>query len=174
VENAESPEAALDYLFPVGPMSEDQLAAEFDRVNVRKYPAEIMNRVRLGVAQVRAGRNDAARTAPDARRSTACRNNGARAVVGFQPKVAILNGKPRARSTGSLFYSTGRRYDSTTKRYLGLMCQACLHGDHATCKTKDCPCPCNDSEVSFQRNRLTAIGALPIGTATVCPTVAQS
>jgi hypothetical protein len=32
VENAESPEAALDYLFPIGPMSEDQLAAEFDRL----------------------------------------------------------------------------------------------------------------------------------------------
>lgn len=28
----ESPDAALDYLFPVGPMSEDQLAAEFDRL----------------------------------------------------------------------------------------------------------------------------------------------
>jgi hypothetical protein len=32
VENIESPEAALDYLFPVGPMTEDQLAAEFDRL----------------------------------------------------------------------------------------------------------------------------------------------
>jgi hypothetical protein len=28
----ESPDAALDYLFPVGPMSEDQLAAEFNRL----------------------------------------------------------------------------------------------------------------------------------------------
>jgi hypothetical protein len=28
----ESPDAALDYLFPVGPMSEDDLAAEFDRL----------------------------------------------------------------------------------------------------------------------------------------------
>jgi hypothetical protein len=32
VENSESPDAALDYLFPVGPMSEDQLAAEFHRL----------------------------------------------------------------------------------------------------------------------------------------------
>jgi hypothetical protein len=32
----ESPEAALDYLFPVGPMSEDQLYEEFMRV----FPVE--------------------------------------------------------------------------------------------------------------------------------------
>jgi hypothetical protein len=32
LDKPESPDAALDYLFPVGPMSEDQLAAEFDRL----------------------------------------------------------------------------------------------------------------------------------------------
>jgi hypothetical protein len=32
ITKVESPDAALDYLFPVGPMSEDQLAAEFDRL----------------------------------------------------------------------------------------------------------------------------------------------
>jgi hypothetical protein len=32
ISQPESPEAALDYLFPVGPMSEDQLAAEFNRL----------------------------------------------------------------------------------------------------------------------------------------------
>jgi hypothetical protein len=81
--------------------------------------------------------------------------------VGFHPKVAILNGKPRVRSTASLLCSNGGKYDSASKRYESLMCQACLHGTHATCKSKDCPCSCNDSELSFQRNRLTAIGALP-------------
>jgi hypothetical protein len=81
--------------------------------------------------------------------------------VGFHPRVAIVNGKPRVRSTASLLCSAGQKYDSATKRYLRMMCQSCLLGTHSECESKDCPCPCADSELSFQRNRLTAIGAIP-------------
>lgn len=94
--------------------------------------------------------------------------------MSFHPKSAIVNGKPRVRSTASLLCSSGKKYDSASKRYLRLMCAECLQGRHNDCEFKDCPCPHRDADLSFERNKLTAIGAIPIDRATVCPTVAKS
>jgi hypothetical protein len=79
------------------------------------------------------------------------------------------------------------RYETAARRTSYGICEPCIHGEHAHCEFEMCPCACNDSDFRFSRNKLTAIGAMPvdvaklaqrwakpIDSATVCPTVAQS
>ena len=78
-------------------------------------------------------------------------------------------------------------YESARRRAARLMCLSCLRARHAECDSERCPCACNDSDFRFARNKLTAIGAIPVDlaklaqhwgegmdSATVCPTVAKS
>lgn len=79
------------------------------------------------------------------------------------------------------------RYEVADRRAVCSMCEWCIRGEHKNCQAERCPCVCNDSDFRFSRNKLTAIGAIPvdmaklaqiwgqpIDSATVCPTVAKS
>ena len=53
------------------------------------------------------------------------------------------------------------RFECADRREAGeRMCLRCLRNDHALCQSEGCPCACNDSDLRFARNRLTAIGAI--------------
>lgn len=54
------------------------------------------------------------------------------------------------------------RYEAADRRACSWICERCIHGEHCHCESEDCPCVCNDSDFRWSRNRLTAIGAIPV------------